>query len=122
MSLAAPAPVLVGLGGAVGAVARYGVGELLAHHTMADRFLAPTFAVNVLGTFVLGLLTFGGAGSEIVLLVGTGACGAFTTFSSFSMETVEVWARGERGLAASNAIGTLVGAGIALVVAWLLVA
>ncbi|MFB6220372.1 MAG: CrcB family protein [Halolamina sp.] len=115
MTLAAP--LLVGLGGASGAVARYGVGELLE----TGGFPTATFAVNVLGTFALGLLTFGGAGTEAMLLVGTGACGAFTTFSSFSVETVEAWERGERGVAAGYALGTLTAAGVALGVAWVLV-
>lgn len=111
------APVLVGLGGALGAVARYGVGELVE----MDGLPIATFAVNVLGTFVLGLLTFAGADDEILLLVGTGACGAFTTFSSFSVGTVEAWERGDRWLAVGYALGTLIGAGVALLLAWLLV-
>lgn len=117
MTLATTTPVLVGIGGALGAVARYAVGELV----QTDGVPAATLTVNVLGTFVLGLLTFGGAGSEIALLVGTGACGAFTTFSAFSVGTVEVWARGDRWLAVGYALGTLVAAGVALLLAWLLV-
>ena len=116
-----PAPVLVGLGGAVGALARYWVGELLADHPASDRFPAPTVAVNVLGTFLLGLLTFAGAGAEATLLVGTGACGAFTTFSSFSVQTVDAWERGERGLAVGYSLGTLLAAALALGAAWVLV-
>jgi len=112
-----PAPLVVGLGGAVGAVARYGVGELVE----TEAFPAATLVVNVLGTFLLGLLTFAGAGSEVMLLVGTGACGAFTTFSSFSVQTVELWERGDRTLAVGYAGGTAVAAGAALVLAWLLV-
>lgn len=119
-----PAPVLVGLGGAVGALARYWVGELLADHPASDRFPAPTVAVNVLGTFLLGLLTFAGAGAEATLLVGTGACGAFTTFSSFAFETVRLADDGFVRAAARNAAGTLLLAlaGVwigAAVVAWL---
>lgn len=117
MTLATAAPVLVGLGGALGAVARYAVGELVE----TDGFPAATLTVNVLGTFVLGVLTFAGAGSELTLLVGTGACGAFTTFSSFSVGTVEMWERGDRGGAVGYALGTLVAAGVAVALAWLLV-
>ncbi|GAB7012102.1 fluoride efflux transporter CrcB [Halolamina salina] len=114
-----PAPLLVGLGGALGATLRYAVGCALAD---ADApFPAATLAVNALGTFALGLLTFAGAGETAVLLFGTGVCGAFTTFSSFSVETVRAWESGRRGLAAGYALGTLLLAGAALVAAWLLV-
>jgi len=116
-----PAPLLVGVGGAAGAVARYLVGQLFASHPASERFPAATLTVNVLGTFLLGLLTFGGAGGEAMLLAGTGACGAFTTFSSFSVQTVDAWERGERGLAAGYALGTLAAAAVALGLAWLLV-
>lgn len=115
-----PAPLLVGIGGAVGAVARYAVGELLAAHPVSERLPAATLVVNGLGTFLLGLLTFSGAGRDVALLVGTGACGAFTTFSSFSVQTVEAWENGKRALAAGYAFGTLAVAGAALAAAWLL--
>jgi CrcB protein len=76
--------------------------------------------VNVVGSFVLALVTFLGASHEAALLVGTGACGSFTTFSSFSFETVRLWETGERALASANALGNLVGAGVAVGAAWLL--
>ncbi len=115
----APAPLLVGLGGAVGATLRYAVGRALAD---ADTpFPAATLAVNGVGTFALGLLTFAGAGEAALLLFGTGVCGAFTTFSSFSVETVRAWESGKRGLAVAYAFGTLLLAGAALAAAALLV-
>lgn len=114
-----PAPLLVGLGGAVGATLRYAVGQALADDDTAVP--AATLAVNTLGTFALGLLTFAGVGDGALLLFGTGTCGAFTTFSSFSVETVQAWEGGERGVAVGYALGTLVLAAVALGVAWLLV-
>jgi len=116
-----PAPLLVGLGGAVGAVARFTVGELVDSHPITQNLPSSTLVVNILGTFLLGLLTFGGAGSETMLLVGTGACGAFTTFSSFSVQTVDRWEGGEQVLALGYALGTLALAGVALGIAWLVV-
>ena len=77
--------ILVGVGGAVGATARYAAGQTLRTEA---RLPVSTLFVNVVGSFVLGLVAFG-ASDETFLLVGVGACGAFTTFSSFSCETVE---------------------------------
>jgi CrcB protein len=77
--------LLVGVGGAFGASTRYAAGQRLRTEA---RLPFSTLFVNVLGSFVLGLVAFG-ASDGIFLLVGVGACGAFTTFSSFSYETVE---------------------------------
>lgn len=108
--------VLVGLGGAVGATARFLVNDSLT----SSRFPVGTLTVNVVGSFVLALVTALGAGSDLLLFVGTGACGSFTTFSSFSVETVQLWEDGDRRLAALNATSNLAGAGIGIGLAWLL--
>lgn len=80
--------LLVGVGGALGAVSRYLVGTVVQP---ADTPVpVATLTVNVLGSFVLGLVTVLGAGEGVALIVGTGACGAFTTFSSFSVDTVRL--------------------------------
>lgn len=97
--------LLVGFGGAVGAVSRYSVGSLLQRGDTG--FPVDTLAVNVLGSFALGLVTFLGLGSDIALLVGTGACGAFTTFSSFSVDTVQFQERGRPVLAGVYALANL---------------
>lgn len=107
---------LVGAGGAAGAVLRHLVGQRVS----SARFPAGTLTVNVVGSFALALVTFLGASHEAALLIGTGACGSFTTFSSFSVETVRLWETGERALAVANALGNLVGAGVAIGAAWLL--
>lgn len=103
--------VLVGLGGAGGAVARYLVGEYV------ERDGVDTFAVNVAGSFVLGALV--GAPSldpvgPAALAGGVGFCGAFTTFSSFAVETVRLAERGRPRRAIANAVGTLVAALLAV--------
>ena len=103
-ALAGVAPaVLVGLGGAVGAVLRHVVGVALD----SDRFPYGTLAVNVAGSAVLAGVTLAGAGEPVLLLVGTGVCGAFTTFSSFAFETVRMWETGARWRAALNAAANL---------------
>jgi len=109
---------LVGAGGALGALARHEVARRIG----SRPFPFSTLVVNVLGTFALGLATFVGLDGSALLFVGTGACGAFTTFSSFAFETVRLWETGERARAAANALGNLVGAGAALGAAWLLAA
>lgn len=105
--------LLVGIGGALGAMLRYGVGLGLSH----DRFPFATLVVNVVGSFVLGLLVFGGAGNDAILFVGVGACGSFTTYSSFSVEAFRLWEDGSHWRATVYAVGTfvlcLLGVGIA---------
>lgn len=104
---------ILGTGGAIGAVLRYAVGLQLIH----DRIPLATLAVNVIGTFVLTFITFAGISDSTMLFLGVGACGSFTTYSSFSVETVRMWEEGEPLRAAAYAVGTfilcLVGAGLA---------
>lgn len=107
---------LVGIGGAGGALLRYLVSEVFR----TQEYPYGTFAVNVLGSFVLGLATFSGVGGEAGLLIGTGLLGAFTTFSSFSFETVRLWERGDRSEAVTNLVGTFTAASIAVVIAWVI--
>jgi len=94
---------LLGAGGALGAILRYAVGRWLTY----DRFPVATLVVNVIGSFVLGLVTFSGVSNQIVLFVGVGACGSFTTYSSFSFKTVRLWETGDRLRATTYAVGTL---------------
>ena len=108
---------LVGLGGTVGAVLRFGVNRWLGGRS----FPVATLAVNATGSFVLALVTFANAGDAVLLAVGTGACGSFTTFSSFAYETVRLVEADELSLGALNAAGNLVAAGAAIGLAWLLV-
>lgn len=105
---------LVGLGGALGAVARHGVYLAVKRGADVPR---GTLTVNVVGSFALGWLTFSGIGGEAMTFLGTGACGAFTTFSSFSVETFQLLERGNRAKAVLNATVNLVGALGAVVLA-----
>lgn len=111
-------PYLVGLGGMIGAVLRHAVSTRVQKGT----FPRGTFVVNVLGSFLLGLLVFGGAGKSAMLLFGVGLCGSFTTFSSFSVDTVQLWERGDRGAAVGYALGNFAGSVGAIGLAWALVA
>ncbi|MDQ1520478.1 MAG: fluoride exporter [Actinomycetota bacterium] len=101
--------------GAVGAVARYVIDALVQQRTPSNRPWG-TFTINVTGSFVLGLLTglalYHGLGRTPKTVLGTGFCGAFTTFSTFTFETVRLAEDGELTAAALNVAGS-VGAGIA---------
>ena len=108
---------LVGTGAAIGAVCRH----LVYLQLSSDRYPIPTLVVNVVGSFVFGLLVFAGATESTIQLLGIGACGAFTTFSSFSVETVQLWERGDRDLAVVVAAGNLVLALLGIGLAWLIV-
>lgn len=109
---------LVGVGGALGALLRH----LVEERVDADRFPLGTLTVNVVGSFVLALVTAAGSGESVVLFVGVGTCGSFTTFSSFAVGTVRLWETGDRLRAALTAALTLGGALLAVGLAWLVVA
>jgi CrcB protein len=101
---------LVGAGATVGALLRYGTNQYVGGIADGREFPYGTFAVNVIGSFVLALITFLGANDLILYAVGTGACGSYTTFSSFSVDTIKLWENGNRLLAGWNAIANLIGA------------
>jgi len=109
-----PPAHLVGIGGAIGAILRYAVGRWIE----SERLPVATFVVNVLGSFLLGLLVFLGVGDTAGLLFGVGLCGSFTTYSSFSVETVRLWETGDRLRAVLYAAGTLATCTAAVAFAW----
>ncbi|MEO0883782.1 MAG: fluoride efflux transporter CrcB [Pseudomonadota bacterium] len=105
--------LLVGLGGAIGASLRHGVG-LAALRFMPSGWPWGTFAVNTIGSLVMGLvigwLAFRGedAGQGIRLFLATGVLGGFTTFSAFSLEISLMMRSGAMARAASYAGGSVV--------------
>ncbi|HEY9326740.1 MAG TPA: fluoride efflux transporter CrcB [Streptomyces sp.] len=102
--------LLVIIGAAVGAPLRYLTDRAVQsrHDTV---FPWGTFTVNVSGCLVLGLLTgavaAGAASSHLQLLLGTGLCGALTTYSTFSYETLRLAEGGARFYAAANAVASV---------------
>ncbi|MFB6987330.1 fluoride efflux transporter CrcB [Streptomyces sp. NPDC056304] len=103
--------LLVIVGAAVGAPLRYLTDRAVQsrHDTV---FPWGTLAVNVSGSLVLGLLTgaatAGTATSHLQLLLGTGLCGALTTYSTFSYETLRLAEDGARFYAAANILASVV--------------
>jgi fluoride exporter len=103
--------LLVVLGAAVGAPLRYLVDRAVqARHDSV--FPWGTFAVNVAGSLVLGVLAGGTAPDDVVTLLGPGFCGALTTYSTFGYETVRLVEQRARRYAVLNAVAS-VGAGLA---------
>jgi len=103
--------LLVAMGGAVGAVARYGTG-ILVRTQMTESWPVATLLVNVLGSMGIGivfiLLERGVLHVDTRSLVVVGFFGAFTTFSTFSLELLHLVERGEGGQAALYALFSLV--------------
>lgn len=101
---------MVALGGALGAVGRYLTG-LGAVRVMGHGFPWGTLAVNVAGSFLMGVLAVTLAhlgGLRFAPLLMTGLLGGFTTFSAFSLDAVTLWERGQAGLAAGYVAGSVV--------------
>ena len=110
----------VAIGGAVGALARYGVSTAMVA-AFGPRFPLGTLIVNVAGSFAMGWLfaLFTGRmdiSPELRLLVTTGLLGAFTTFSTFSMETLALLQDGRWLAGAAN---VLLSVALCLGAAWL---
>lgn len=104
------------IAGAVGAPVRYLVDGLVADRT-EGVFPWGTLVINATGSFVLGTLTglalYHGFPKTPKAVLGTGFCGAYTTFSTFSYETVRLFEEGARNEAVRNALGTLLVCGVA---------
>ena len=101
-ALSMPMLLAVAAGGATGSVARYVLGTLLLR--VSSGFPVSTLMINVAGSFLIGLLArlFDAPDHNQVLRVAltVGICGGFTTFSTFSAETVTLLQQGKAGRAA----------------------
>lgn len=102
--------LVVAVGGGAGAAARFWVADTIRARRPTS-FPWGTWTVNVAGSFVVGLVTgwvvLGGAGEFWRLLLATGLCGGFTTFSTASVETATLLQAGRVRTAVVQALSTL---------------
>ena len=109
--------IAVGLGGFIGAVCRYLIGLAPVREGMA--FPVKTFIINMIGSFVIGLIAAaasraGIADSRLVLFLKVGICGGFTTFSSFALEIGDLIQSGTGGIAFLYVGLSIIGGGAAV--------
>ena len=99
--------IYIAVGGAIGAVLRYWVSGI-AYSILGTTFPYGTLSVNVIGSFFIGiffeLLEETALSPDIRMLIFVGIFGAFTTFSSFSLETINLFRDGEIWLGSWNII------------------
>ncbi|MEV4821960.1 fluoride efflux transporter CrcB [Micromonospora sp. NPDC049274] len=103
--------LLIALGAAVGAPLRY-LTDRAVQSRHDSSFPWGTLTVNVVGSLLLGVLVGAPVGPAASALLGTGFCGALTTYSTFSYETLRLTRGGHRLLALANVVGS-VAAGLA---------
>ena len=114
--------LLVGVGGALGSIARHALNRLIHQQDLAGTFPLGIFVINVLGSAaigVLGGLTVSGRWSvsvETRTFLIVGLLGGFTTFSSFSFDTLALVREGYVGQAAWNVVGQV---SLSLIAVWL---
>lgn len=113
-TLSSQSILLVAAGGAAGAVLRFATGQGVARlfGPSAAAFPAATLLVNMLGSFLVGLLAGWlmkrGGGDNLRLLLGVGLLGGFTTFSAFTLDLFVLLERGAATLALFYAAASLV--------------
>jgi fluoride exporter len=113
---------MVGIGGALGSMARHGVGMALARLTAGRVVPYATMTVNLAGCLVIGVLAGLAATGRVTMtpavrtFVFVGVLGGFTTFSSFGLDSFTLAHGGRTGAAAAN-VAIQVGIGLALVAA-----
>ncbi len=111
----------VALGGGMGSVARYGVGQW-ANTALGDAFPWGTLIVNIIGSFVIGAVTALAANDmpsvseNMRVFIAVGICGGFTTFSAFSLQTMALIQIGAWPQALLNIVGSVV---VCLIAVWL---
>jgi len=115
--------LLIALGGALGGMSRYAVSNLMAQ-LLGKAFPWGTLIVNASGAFMAGVLLgyYSMPGAQpLWLFAVVGLLGGYTTVSSFSLQTIELWQGGHAIRAALNIVVTLVLGLVMVLLGWLLV-
>ncbi|MDF2037529.1 fluoride efflux transporter CrcB [Cytobacillus oceanisediminis] len=81
--------LLVGIGGFFGAISRLWVSQVI-NKRIVSRFPAATLVINLIGSLLLGIMVGSGIEGSLFMLLGTGFMGAFTTFSTFKLEAIQL--------------------------------
>ena len=102
----------IAIAGALGAAARLVIDGVILTRT-GGRLPLGTAVINLSGAFVLGILAGAGVGHSVALVVGTGFVGAYTTFSTWMLETLSLGESGRLRASVANVVGQVV-AGLAL--------
>lgn len=97
--------IMVGCGGAVGAMLRYGA--TLAGTAAGWTSELATFIINAVGSLLMGMLVGACGQSPWLLMLTTGLCGGFTTYSTFSVQAVTLFQQGRYAGAALYVLGTV---------------
>lgn len=111
---------MIGAAGALGAMSRYGLGQF-AERFATGSWPVGTLAANLVGCLLLGLVMEGlqirdAVSREVGLALTVGFLGAFTTFSTFGHETIELFERGQAGTALTYVVGSVIaGCGLCFV-------
>lgn len=119
--MSAAIAVWVAVGSAIGGVARYWCSDLIAH-LFGETFPWGTLIVNVVGSFLIGLIaTVSGTDGRFIIppearqFLMVGILGGFTTFSSFSLQTLTLARDGQWLLVGANIVGSVV---LCVVMVW----
>ena len=113
--------LLVGVGGALGAIARHGLNHVIHQRMLSTTFPLGIFVINVSGSLLIGLLAGAITSGRMHVSHDTrtflivGLLGGFTTFSSFSLDTVALVRTGHSAQALINVVGQVT---LSLVAAW----
>ena len=103
--------LLVGVGGALGSMARHGLNQLIHQRSLAATFPIGIFVINILGSIAIGVLAGMIASGRTAIsfeartFLVVGVLGGFTTFSSFSLDTMALFRDGHHAAALANVLG-----------------
>jgi CrcB protein len=114
--------LLIGIGGALGSIARHGLNHLIHQRNLSSTFPFGIFTINILGSAIIGALAGVLASGHwhwtfnARVFVFVGVLGGFTTFSSFSLDTFALLRAGHAEQAMANVVGQV---GVSLIAVWL---